>query len=906
MPKLPKFKDFHISPLTGPMNTGTPTDLLPKEQFRYVKNFRVDGAGKLKRAGGFKALLDDGNYDTRADENDPWASGSIKNNTDLHDQLGSKENPTNAHTEAITLLYEFESGGGPRKLIAATKSRIYALNQRSRNWVLIGDNNGAGYGEGISTGYSTTKFKAAQLGNNIIFTNNYDEPLFWFFDNNPILKDASGSLTKNLLQTIPDLVKLKITKVDHLSEYKGFMFLGNLEEASTQQIAKVQWSDFVDATSYYPSLASLSGQQTVGDVGEAIVGMAVLGDHLMVYKERSIWRCSLVSSANLFVFKQVYQGENTPFYPDTLVSVGGAHFYMSERGIYRITVSDIRPVRIDWIHKGAGLIFQDGDTITAEEGYCTKPEYSTKTTCESNSGTWKTTVSGGIRTNKIVQSGDIAAVSECASRPPVITAHPGNLTVNANPCSASYTGVASFSVQSTGKEPFSYQWRKKAASSWSDIPGANERTYTIINPKAEDTYGYEYSVVVTNSDGTATSNAATLTLSGYTSAPSFTLHPLAQSKVVGDSVIFEARFCTAVTAVKWQEDASGTPTDLTPDGTKVIVENGLVERIGSANGYYYSKLTIKNLVSADADSYRCKATNPTDTTYSNIAILSVTTSSNITQDPATGNEEGSASGDTFLIVDEPQGYYDLYNGEEIGYSYNVVGEGADKRTEATSKIKPIIRYNNDVKVEIKDGHPPITVVVAGGKKPYTFEWYISANTSGIQVDHPTAGTYSDSADPQEIQVDALKSSYLHSTVITFALNSGTAPVFTLQKDAKYGDTKLYGILSGTTLPDNFSSANTYDWKPLNNSTRCFIKNRMSGEGDSDKESEHDTSRLSMTYRDFQDVDSYIKCVVKDSTAPQQTDTTAPSANYIGTKINVWAAGLPITSQVHDPQFFSEN
>ena len=130
MPRLPKFKDYHISPLTGPMNSLTPLDLLNDKQFRYIKNFRVDGAGRLKRAGGFKALFDDGNYNV---------SGTIKNNSDLHDQLGSKQTPTNTTREPITLLYEFESGSGSRKLIAATKSRIYALNQRSRNWVLIGE-----------------------------------------------------------------------------------------------------------------------------------------------------------------------------------------------------------------------------------------------------------------------------------------------------------------------------------------------------------------------------------------------------------------------------------------------------------------------------------------------------------------------------------------------------------------------------------------------------------------------------------------------------------------------------------------------------------------------------------------------------------------------------------------------
>ena len=82
----------------------------------------------------------------------------------------------------------------------------------------------------------------------------------------------------------------------------------------------------------------------------------------------------MVSSANLFVFKQIYQGENTPYYTDTLINVGGAHFYMSERGIYRLTISDVSPVRVDWMRNASGLIYQEGETITAEDdsaGYCT-------------------------------------------------------------------------------------------------------------------------------------------------------------------------------------------------------------------------------------------------------------------------------------------------------------------------------------------------------------------------------------------------------------------------------------------------------------------------------------------------------------------------------------------------------
>tara|TARA_R110002020_G_scaffold180456_7_gene374868 strand:- start:1897 stop:4875 length:2979 start_codon:yes stop_codon:yes gene_type:complete len=750
MPKLKKFKDVHISPLTGPMNTATPLDLLPNKQFRYVKNFRVDGVGRLKRAGGFKALLDDGNYTfscsnsthaTKAACETASATWSNKNNTDLHDQLGSKETPSNTIRENITMLYEFESGGGPRKLVAATASRIYVLSQRSRNWIIIGDNNGAGYGGGIAEPYSTVKFKAAQLGNNLILTNNYNEPLFWFFDTH---QDITS---KELVQTIPDLVKLKITKANHISEYKGFMFLGDLEEADTQQIAKVQWSDYVDATSYYPSLSSLSGQQTVGDIGEAIIGMAVLGDHLIIYKERSIWRCSLVSSANLFVFKQIYQGENTPYYTDTLINVGGAHFYMSERGIYRLTISDVSPVRVEWMRNASGLIYQEGETVTAEDdaaGHCTTAagtgcQYTTKSTCEANGGTWKTTLVGGIKDSKIAQTGTIAEMAACPSRPPVITAHPANLSINANPCSASYTGDAVFSVENSGMEPFSYQWQRKltSVSTWSNIAGADTKTHAIIKPQASDVLNQEYRVAVTNGDGTVNSNAATVTLAGYSTNPSFTLHPTDSVKSAGSDHTFEVRFCTSVTSVQWRKAASGTPANVTHDGTKYIVETGLVSPVPGTAGYYYSKLTIKNLVGGDSNTYDCQATNPSGTVDSNNGSVTVSSVASVTTDPETGVQTVTA-GSTLTIITDPQDHYDVYPDEHVGYHIEYVN-GVARRKYWADIVGYMYRNGEQV-----PSHAPLTVEVIGGTPPYTFNWYRTADVSGVKtngaVARPTAVT----------------------------------------------------------------------------------------------------------------------------------------------------------------------
>ena len=852
MPRLPKFKDYHISPLTGPMNSLTPLDLLNDKQFRYIKNFRVDGAGRLKRAGGFKALFDDGNYNV---------SGTIKNNSDLHDQLGSKQTPTNTTREPITLLYEFESGSGSRKLIAATKSRIYALNQRSRNWVLIGDNGGGGYAQGTSASFSTTKFKAAQLGNYIVFTNHYDQPLNWYFDANPKRAD------KNLVETIPDLVKLKITKAAHISEYKGFMFLADLEEATTQQVSKVQWSDYVDATSYYPSLASLAGQQTVGDIGERIIGMAVLGDHLMIYKERSIWRCSLVSSSNLFVFKQVYQGENTPFYEDTLVNTGDAHFFMSQAGIYRMTLASLRPQRVDWMHNASAIIFED-DKISGEDG--TGPRH----------------VTGGIKNLTETQSGDIATLAACPSRPPVISAHPGNLTINANPCSASYTGSATLSVTtSAGVEPFTYQWQKKleSGSTWANITNANKSSFTISNPKSSDLavngVKYQYRVNISNDDGNVNSNSSSITFATDSGAPTFSKHPdTYYYKSTGDSVELEVRFCGTIKTIQWVRNADGTPVNINHDGTKYIVESGQVE--GGA-GYNFSKLTIKNLAQSDETGgpYACKVTNMADqNTTSNHAEIYVTAASTVSVDDDTGEETFTASSDAFAFIVQPRAKYELYDGEWIG-----------RKTDDRGGFCEIVRNVSGVEKKFKNLYKAVKAVVSGGTKPYTMKWQIAADTRNIKINHPSGSgnSYTASTNEQTIKVkhvgeNRLTSCYKMGQVITFA-NGGT---ITLRKnaslDGKEFPDELTGIVTGTLAHDEQSS-NTLDYKDIIPNVYNSVNSKhwehvvsfieeSSGDG-SRKNSDRDCITLRAMFFMFDNVDHVLRVSATDGASSPSTITS---------------------------------
>src|SRR5690348_2042009 len=91
--------------------------------------------------------------------------------------------------------------------------------------------------------------------------------------------------------------------------------------------------------------------------------------------------------------------------------------------------------------------------------------------------------------------------------PPAITTQPVNQTLTAGQ-------TATFSVVASGTAPLSYQWQKNGTN----ISGATASSYTTPATATSDS-GSTFRVIVTNSAGTATSNAATLTVNAAAVAP---------------------------------------------------------------------------------------------------------------------------------------------------------------------------------------------------------------------------------------------------------------------------------------------------------------------------------------------------------------------------------------------------
>lgn len=189
--------------------------------------------------------------------------------------------------------------------------------------------------------------------------------------------------------------------------------------------------------------------------------------------------------------------------------------------------------------------------------------------------------------------GELYRVQYTANSAPSIAEQPANVTVSAGQ-------PATFTVSASGVQPFQYQWLRNGAA----IAGATQSTYTIQSTTAADD-GALISATVSNAFGSATSNAATLTvLAG--GAPSATIvSPAAGTLYRGGQAFTFSGSATdpedgtlPATAFTWRVDfhhddhthphmpASSGATS----GTFTIAERGET----SANVFYRLILTVED------------------------------------------------------------------------------------------------------------------------------------------------------------------------------------------------------------------------------------------------------------------------------------------------------------------------
>ncbi|MFO7536235.1 MAG: immunoglobulin domain-containing protein [Kiritimatiellia bacterium] len=176
--------------------------------------------------------------------------------------------------------------------------------------------------------------------------------------------------------------------------------------------------------------------------------------------------------------------------------------------------------------------------------------------------------------------------SECGIDPPTITVQPVNKAVNGGQ-------PATFSVTASGTEPLYYQWQKNTV----DISGAIGTNYTIA--AAAQTDEGSFRCIVTNVAGTATSSAATLTVTVY-GPPTIVVQPVNKAAYLGQPATFSVI-------------ASGTPP-LYYQWQKNTV---------NISGAIAANYTIAAAAQTDEGSFRCIVTNVLGTATSSAATLTV-------------------------------------------------------------------------------------------------------------------------------------------------------------------------------------------------------------------------------------------------------------------------------------------
>ena len=278
---------------------------------------------------------------------------------------------------------------------------------------------------------------------------------------------------------------------------------------------------------------------------------------------------------------------------------------------FSVVASGAAPFTYQWSKNGSPI---SGATASS---------YTTPATATSDSGSTFSVVvtnSGGN-----VTSNSATLTVTAAATKPSITTQPASVTVTAGQ-------TATFSVAASGTSPFTYQWSKGGAA----INGATASSYTTPVTATSDS-GSQFTVVVTNSAGSATSSAATLTVTAAITKPSITTQPASATVTAGQTATFSVA-------------ASGT-SPFTYQWSK-----GGVAINGATNSSYTTPATV---LSDSGSQFTVVVTNSAGSAISSAATLTVTaavTKPSITTQPASKTV-------TVLLLDYriPQNTEDVLN-----------------------------------------------------------------------------------------------------------------------------------------------------------------------------------------------------------------------------------------------------
>jgi len=314
-----------------------------------------------------------------------------------------------------------------------------------------------------------------------------------------------------------------------------------------------------------------------------------------------------------------------------------------------------------------------------------------------------------------------------AAQAPAITTPPASLT-------RAEGATATFSVVASGSATLSYQWRRNGVN----IAGATSASYTTPALTSADN-GAQFSVVVSNAEGSVTSAVATLSV-GASVAPGISTPPTSISVVAGQAASFSV-VATGSDPLAYQWQRNG------------------VNVAGASSASYTTPATTAG---DDGASYTVTVSNPGGSVTSAAAVLTVTSAPvapGIVTPPAPATVNAGQTA-TFSVVasgSAPLAYQWLRNGAAVvgataasyttpatvagddgsRYSVRVSNGTAPDATSAealltvsTGPVYPAI-VTPPSSVTVTAGQTASFSVVATGSEPLSYQWlYNGAPISG--------------------------------------------------------------------------------------------------------------------------------------------------------------------------------
>ena len=261
------------------------------------------------------------------------------------------------------------------------------------------------------------------------------------------------------------------------------------------------------------------------------------------------------------------------------------------------------------------------------------------------------TVTGRLKSDpgvRVEAAVTVTGAADEAAVAPSITSQPANRAVTAGQ-------AAAFAVSAAGTAPLSYQWKKNGAN----IAGATSSGYTTPSTTTADN-GAQFTVVVSNSAGSATSNAAALTVNSAAAAPSITSQPANRTVTAGQTAAFTVSAAgTAPLSYQWKKNGANiagatssgytTPSTTTADNGAqftVVVSNSSGSATSNAAALTVSASTLLlsvNPASLSFGNVNVGSSSTQSVTFTNSGNAGVTIS-NVAHSGAGFSVSGLASG----------------------------------------------------------------------------------------------------------------------------------------------------------------------------------------------------------------------------------------------------------------------